>query len=162
VFQQMAVFSQSISAWLNELASSADPVSAVRARLHQLLSFERDANPVWISRVDAAGLDAQIDALRERLTAASGELTALPLFGVPFAVKDNIDVGGFATTAACPAFAYQPGADATVVARLDNPDSTDDDRVVDIEDEETVLATPLTLAIDTDDSEAVEPAAPAP
>jgi exoribonuclease-2 len=51
---------------------------------------------------------------------------------------------------------------ATVVARLDNPDSTDDDRVVDIEDEETVLATPLTLAIDTDDSEAVEPAAPAP
>jgi hypothetical protein len=34
--------------------------------------------------------------------------------------------------------------------------------VVDIEDEETVLATPLTLAIDTDDSEAVEPAAPAP
>ena len=51
---------------------------------------------------------------------------------------------------------------ATVVARLDNPDSTDDDRVVDIEDEETVLAAPLTLAIDTDDSEAVESAAPAP
>jgi allophanate hydrolase len=118
VFQQMAVFSQSISAWLNELASSADPVLAVRARLHQLLSFERDANPVWISRVDAAGLDAQIDALRERLMAASGELTALPLFGVPFAVKDNIDVAGFATTAACPAFAYRPDEDAAVVARL--------------------------------------------
>ncbi|BAT59126.1 allophanate hydrolase [Variibacter gotjawalensis] len=42
----------------------------------------------------------------------------LLLFGIPFAVKDNIDVAGVATTAACPAFAFQPDADATVVARL--------------------------------------------
>ena len=41
-----------------------------------------------------------------------------PLYGVPVAVKDNIDVKGLATTAACPAFAYQPSADATAVARL--------------------------------------------
>ena len=37
---------------------------------------------------------------------------------MPFAVKDNIDVRGMATTAACPAFAYRADADATVVARL--------------------------------------------
>ena len=42
----------------------------------------------------------------------------LPLFGVPVAVKDNIDVKGLPTTAACPAFSYQPGADASAVARL--------------------------------------------
>jgi allophanate hydrolase len=41
-----------------------------------------------------------------------------PLWGLPFAVKDNIDVAGMPTTAACPAFAYLPEADAPVVARL--------------------------------------------
>lgn len=41
-----------------------------------------------------------------------------PLWGVPFAVKDNIDVAGYPTTAACPAYAYTPDADAFVVAQL--------------------------------------------
>lgn len=42
----------------------------------------------------------------------------LPLWGVPFAVKDNIDVAGIPTTAACPAYAYTPTEDAFVVAKL--------------------------------------------
>jgi len=41
-----------------------------------------------------------------------------PLLGIPVAVKDNIDMVGVPTTAGCPAFAYKPGKDATVVARL--------------------------------------------
>jgi allophanate hydrolase len=41
-----------------------------------------------------------------------------PLWGVPFAVKDNIDIAGMATTAACAAFAYTPQRSATVVDRL--------------------------------------------
>ncbi len=43
---------------------------------------------------------------------------AKPLWGIPFAVKDNIDVAGCPTTAACPAFAYHPETDAFVVAAL--------------------------------------------
>jgi len=41
-----------------------------------------------------------------------------PLYGIPFAVKDNIDVAGLPTTAACPAFAYEPKADAFCVNKL--------------------------------------------
>lgn len=42
----------------------------------------------------------------------------MPLWGIPFAVKDNIDVAGMATTAACPAFSYRPVHDSQCVARL--------------------------------------------
>ena len=53
----------------------------------------------------------------ERLMAAD-DAAQLPLYGVPVAVKDNIDVRGLPTTAACPAFSYSPRHDATAVARL--------------------------------------------
>jgi allophanate hydrolase len=43
---------------------------------------------------------------------------AKPLWGIPFAVKDNIDVAGLPTTAACPEFAYTPGESAFAVQRL--------------------------------------------
>jgi allophanate hydrolase len=46
------------------------------------------------------------------------DIDKLPLFGIPFVVKDNIDVAGVPTTAACPEFAYTPDADATAVAKL--------------------------------------------
>ncbi|MFT4065090.1 allophanate hydrolase [Paraburkholderia sp.] len=42
----------------------------------------------------------------------------LPLYGIPFAIKDNIDLAGIPTTAACPAFAYTPSEPATLVAQL--------------------------------------------
>ena len=42
----------------------------------------------------------------------------LPLYGIPFAVKDNIDAAGHPTTAACPAYSYIPEENATVVSQL--------------------------------------------
>lgn len=47
-----------------------------------------------------------------------GSPQTLPLYGVPFAIKDNIDLAGVATTAACPAYAYQADKDATIVRQL--------------------------------------------
>ncbi|SPB17096.1 amidase [Caballeronia novacaledonica] len=46
------------------------------------------------------------------------DIDSLPLYGVPFAIKDNIDLAGVPTTAACPAFAYTPERSATLVAQL--------------------------------------------
>ncbi|WP_040263554.1 allophanate hydrolase [Pseudomonas massiliensis] len=59
---------------------------------------------------------AQLQPYLEALEASSIE--SLPLYGVPFAIKDNIDLAGIPTTAACPAFAYTPERSATVVQQL--------------------------------------------
>ena len=67
---------------------------------------------VFIFRVPAEAVLAAASALDVR------RMDELPLFGVPFVVKDNIDVAGMQTTAACPAFAYTAERDAAVVARL--------------------------------------------
>lgn len=48
----------------------------------------------------------------------SQDLENLPLYGVPFAIKDNIDLAGIPTTAACPAFAYVPHRSASIVEQL--------------------------------------------
>jgi len=74
----------------------------------------RTAPEAWINRLAEDGLRAQADEIDRRL--AAGE--DLPLAGVPFAVKDNIDVAGVPTTAACPAFATVAAASAPVVQRL--------------------------------------------
>jgi len=69
--------------------------------------------PVWITLVPREAALARAKAL-ESLDRAS-----LPLYGVPFAVKDNIDVAGIPTTAGCPEYAYTPAASATVVTKLE-------------------------------------------
>lgn len=81
--------------------------------LSQLLERLSTTDPAWISLISPAQLEQQLQQLLARESAA-----ALPLYGIPFAVKDNIDVSDLPTTAACPAFGYQPSRDAEVVARL--------------------------------------------
>jgi allophanate hydrolase len=57
-------------------------------------------------------------AIAEAEGLSAKDAARLPLYGIPVAVKDNIDVVGLPTTAACPAFSYLPSHDATSVARL--------------------------------------------
>src|ERR1700682_1983641 len=63
-------------------------------------------------------LRAEKEALAEAEAVSTKDAAQLPLYGIPVAVKDNIDVAGLATTAACPAFSYLPAHDAASVARL--------------------------------------------
>ncbi len=76
----------------------------------------RGPDAVWISRPPDHELHQRAADL-ERLRQARG-LAELPLFGVPCAVKDNIDVAGLATTAGCPAFSYRPAHNAQCVQQL--------------------------------------------
>ncbi len=72
----------------------------------------------WIARAQPQALAGQLAQLSERLAALGGDMTKLPLYGVPFAIKDNIDAAGWDTTAACPEFAYRATQDASVVQKL--------------------------------------------
>jgi allophanate hydrolase len=65
---------------------------------------------IWIHQLDDAEIEPYLSALDAHSTAT------LPLYGVPFAIKDNIDLGGVPTTAACPAYAYTPSEHAAAVA----------------------------------------------
>ena len=59
------------------------------------------------------------NALQEYVEALAGKDPALlPLYGIPFAIKDNIDLAGAPTTAGCPAFSHTPSQHASVVQRL--------------------------------------------
>lgn len=97
---------------------ASERMACVRATLVALLANLPADDNAWLYLASAAQLEAQCQRLAQRLEAVAGDISRLPLFGVPFAVKDNIDVGGWPTTAACPEFAYQATADAGVVANL--------------------------------------------
>ncbi|WP_205687325.1 allophanate hydrolase [Cellulomonas endophytica] len=89
-----------------------DPRAHVAERYARLAAADRPE--VWITLRPEAEVADELVAVVGRVR--GGE--ELPLAGVLLAVKDNIDVAGLPTTAACPAFAYRPGRDAVAVARL--------------------------------------------
>jgi allophanate hydrolase len=72
---------------------------------------ERGADGVWISLLPVEEAVSQAERVES-------DARQLPLRGRTFAIKDNIDLAGLPTTAACPAFAYMPKRSATVVQRL--------------------------------------------
>lgn len=94
--------------------AAGDPRAELATVLAEIRTrFEEVADPgIFISLRDHA------DLLAEAQNLPPFDPALQPLWGIPFAVKDNIDVTGLPTTAACPAFAYEPAQDAVVVARL--------------------------------------------
>jgi allophanate hydrolase len=91
-------------------AGAVSPAQTI-ARTYQRIRDHNDP-AVFISLRDERDAVAEAEALTRK------DAARLPLYGVPFAVKDNIDALGLPTTAACPAFSYSPAHDATAVAKL--------------------------------------------
>jgi allophanate hydrolase len=104
----------SITVITEAVNGGASAVDVAQAALDAVAAYDLIQPQAWILRLPAEAVLAQARAVDARI--AAGE--ALPLAGVPFAVKDNIDVAGWPTSAACPAFAYTPERSATVVERL--------------------------------------------
>lgn len=73
---------------------------------------EKPFNPIWIYVLTRDEIKKYLDALVGKTP------EQLPLYGVPFAIKDNIDLAGAPTTAACPDFSYLPARSAFVVGLL--------------------------------------------
>lgn len=88
-----------------------DASALVRRVCRRIAALQPD--PAWIAVRPEPDILADAQALMQR-----DPQRRLPLHGVPYAVKDNIDVAGMPTTAGCPAFAYAPQRSATVVERL--------------------------------------------
>lgn len=94
-------------AYLSEQLTPHQVVAHVLAQCKQ-----HSDNPIWISLFSQNELAPYLD----RLARTSPD--ELPLYGIPFAIKDNIDLAATPTTAACPAFSYVAEKNATVVERL--------------------------------------------
>src|SRR5688500_15603519 len=94
------------------LLSHTSPTEAVEVAFERLNRANDLAMCISLKRKPVALAEA---AALERAGPAG-----LPLYGRVFAVKDNIDVAGLETTAACPAFAYRPAASAVAVRRLED------------------------------------------
>ncbi|HWV52043.1 allophanate hydrolase [Pseudorhodoplanes sp.] len=91
-------------------SGAATPEDTVRRTYERIRAYDDPA--IFITLRD------EPEALAEARDLMNAGPEGKPLYGVPVAIKDNIDVAGLPTTAACPAFAYMAGADATAVTRL--------------------------------------------
>ena len=97
--------------WLKEKYRSGEitPRDVVEEIISRCRKYEN--YNIWIVKPDLKWIGFYLENLEQMDT-------SLPLWGIPFAIKDNIDLAGLPTTAACPAYAYTPEENATVVEKL--------------------------------------------
>ncbi|MDK2778135.1 MAG: allophanate hydrolase [Pseudomonadota bacterium] len=119
----MPLMGRTLTDWARVYRAGGTPEQELPALLAQVRAAESvdgklKYGSAWIELASPQQLDEQLAELQDLLAAAGGNTAALPLYGVPYAAKDNIDVKGFTTTAACPEYAYQPDADAGVIEVL--------------------------------------------
>jgi allophanate hydrolase len=100
-----------ISDLLESYRTGRQTPSEVIGRLLEKSSAADERN-VWITRLSRDQVMAYVSMLDP------GAMDALPLYGIPFVVKDNIDLAAVSTTAGCPTFAYTPPHSAIVVQKL--------------------------------------------
>ena len=93
------------------LVGSLQPLAVVQDILARIGD---DPYRAWIHRLPLEEIQKYVVALQDK------DPAELPLYGIPFAIKDNIDLAGAPTTAGCPDFAYHPQRHATVVCQLIN------------------------------------------
>lgn len=109
----MAVMTgKTLGEWQQAIARNSDNVFALLNDHLQSLTAQDNA---WIVLASETQLREQIDAL---LPHYQQQPERYPLFGIPFAIKDNVDAAGWPTTAACPGIASVAERDATAVAKL--------------------------------------------
>lgn len=101
-----------ISSLENAYRAATLTPSAEVARIYDAIARTGE-RPAWISLVPR-----EENLARARALEADEVARKLPLYGIPFAVKDNFDVAGMETTAACPNFAHTPAKTATIVQKL--------------------------------------------
>ncbi|WP_226686510.1 allophanate hydrolase [Stutzerimonas stutzeri] len=90
-------------------------IAAPRQLIHDLRAKADELNGEFNAFIHLLS----IEELEPFLAALDNKTSAeLPLYGIPFAIKDNVDLAGIPTTAACPAFAYTPETSATIVEQL--------------------------------------------
>ncbi|MGM0680348.1 MAG: amidase family protein, partial [Pseudomonadota bacterium] len=80
---------------------------------HILIACDKHReSSIWINRLSREQIAPYLASLADK------SIEELPLYGIPFAIKDNIDLAGIPTTAACAEFSYVPGRSAFVVEQL--------------------------------------------
>jgi allophanate hydrolase len=100
---------------IDELSAAYRNGSTTPAKVLEYVLQQIDAAPehgVWITRLSRQQVMQFVKALEGKAP------ESLPLYGIPFAIKDNIDLAGVPTTAGCPAYAFTPERSATVVQKL--------------------------------------------